>query len=60
MTEEEAITKFCPIIMPNPSLNTVGFFGTKCLGIKCMIWRVTIYSKYDGEGSGYCGLAGKE
>ncbi len=68
MTEEEAKTKWCPMVRINVALNAaqgVGAFNRDggdfdCIASDCMMWRwntrIKIGYKYEG---GYCGLGGK-
>lgn len=75
MTEEEAKTKWCPMVVfmlgGGQVRNRDSCYdqsGTHCIGSACMMWR--IHRKVSGgflqgniayvdESEGYCGLAGK-
>ena len=75
MTEDEAKTKWCPMIRFAGAGNPVnggvwstnrgddpGDIGaTKCLASGCMMWRWTFIDEAltDSKTHGYCGLAGK-
>lgn len=64
MTEEEAKSKWCPMIRyerdlvnrssPHPQ-------NMNCIGSDCMMWRTTdpAIPEFKHPESGYCGLAGK-
>lgn len=72
MTEEEAKTKWCPMVRVNyANLTDVGVARaeqtSRCIGSACMMWREDItmvafpgasmaYVKTEG---GHCGLAGQ-
>lgn len=66
MTEEEAKTKWCPMVRMKPSglvADLRHLPDTLCLGTACMMWRGTYTvedgrHKYLNDGEGYCGLAG--
>lgn len=74
MTEDEAKTKWCPMVRVAsgpyvPGTYSVGMLDNqeaKCIGSACMMWRylnpdVGVTKQTDGTGNahGYCGLAGK-
>lgn len=69
MTEEEAKTKWCPMLRKGPpgtSRNAPEDVPNLCIGSACMMWRKVDLSKVPmneihnyGEDVGYCGLAGK-
>lgn len=71
MTEEEAKTKWCPMVRTssgglignrdNAHDGQLTSFddGSRCIGSACMMWRSGATVKGDPSGSyGYCGLAG--
>jgi len=69
MKEEEAKTKWCPMIhgnndsFPNKiarKRNGENWERGMCIGSDCMMWRDTgATGYYDTDRTGYCGLAGK-
>ena len=62
MTEEEAKTKWCPMVRIDGSNMSMNIDDGKadllptCVGSDCMMWR-PLRGKFGY--SGYCGLAGK-
>jgi hypothetical protein len=73
MTEDEAKTKWCPMVRNGVNRNypRQGYQGeigdnnppySKCIASDCMMWRVTRnHNSETGESfvTGYCGLGGK-
>jgi len=75
MTEDEAKTKWCPMVryavLDNDAFDNRAELSkpNRCIASSCMMWRtIEIKSEKSGdyvtvtvfpEGSGYCGLAGK-
>lgn len=68
MTEEEAKTKWCPMVQVQSAPYVPGTFssgcdnrGALCIGSACMMWRDTTIPRedYPEVKTGYCGLAGK-
>ena len=73
MTEEEAKTKWCPMVVFMLGGGQVrnrdacyDVAGTHCIGSSCMMWRETgrvrLFEPINGPHEvvqGYCGLAGK-
>jgi len=67
MTEEEANTKWCPMIRFHGGGNyTVDDQNGRCIGSACMMWRPITETVADSNGGiyiqsfhGYCGLAGE-
>jgi len=76
MTEEEAKTKWCPMVRNVREGINVGPWNrvegeipytSKCIGSDCMLWRREVVFYTDEVGPteednkrGYCGLAGEE
>lgn len=76
MTEEEAKTKWCPMVKYDlgRAVNRDACYdnaGTHCIGAACMMWRwevrphkatypITEASAKASIGSGHCGVAGKQ
>jgi hypothetical protein len=66
MTEEQARTKWCPMVRFQHQLGTnrdacFDHAGTHCIGSDCMMWRWDVEACREGPevDHGYCGLAGK-
>lgn len=63
MTEEEAKTKWCPMVRltdyEDRSVHNPKNPLTHCIGSKCMMWREAINGAGQGKSSFYCGLGGK-
>jgi len=70
MTEEEAKTKWCPMIRHaindtdnnacNRAAKDVNFISYTCITTNCMMWRWTEDTYLDKLNHfGYCGLGGK-
>jgi hypothetical protein len=59
MTEEEAKTKWCPMLRKGPlgtARNAPEDVPNTCIGSVCMMWRFEPGTRE--EWHGYCGLAG--
>ncbi len=74
-TEEQAKTKWCPMVTPGPQDTATEKHymhpSQCCVGSACMMWRwemsqpgmstpIGVAFKPEKTGRGYCGLAGQE
>lgn len=67
MTEEQAHTKWCPMVRTglvagmavNHHVSGDVHEETRCIASDCMMWRWEYGSKMKQDSVGWCGLAGK-